>query len=126
MSDLLESLQQESNVSKPKHVAIIMDGNGRWGLRQKRSRVFGLQAGFETVRKIITASRKLDLGSLTLFAFSTENWSRPQKEVDFIMTLLMRALKKEAKMIGQFNIVMLDLSTHDQNHRCCCYLINFI
>jgi undecaprenyl diphosphate synthase len=70
------------------HVAIIMDGNGRWGIKHKRSRNAGHKAGLNTVEKIIKASIKNKIGFLTLFAFSTENWKRPKKEINFLFNLL--------------------------------------
>ena len=70
------------------HVAIIMDGNGRWGLKYKRSRNAGHKAGLKTVEKIIKATIKNKISFLTLFAFSTENWKRPKKEINYLFTLL--------------------------------------
>lgn len=78
-----------------KHIAIIMDGNGRWATRRKRPRTFGHQAGAKTVKSTIETSVKLGVPHLTLFAFSSENWSRPEKEVQKLMDLFMRSLKKE-------------------------------
>ena len=71
-----------------KHVAIIMDGNGGWGLKHKNSRNAGHQAGLKTVEKIIKESIKHKVKFLTLYAFSTENWRRPKKEIDFLFSLL--------------------------------------
>ena len=70
------------------HVAIIMDGNGRWGLRYKNSRNAGHKAGLNTVEKIIKVTIKNKIKFLTLYAFSTENWKRPKKEIDFLFNLL--------------------------------------
>jgi len=70
------------------HVAIIMDGNGRWGLKYKNSRNAGHKAGLKTVEKIIKESIKNKIGHLTLFAFSTENWKRPKKEINYLFSLL--------------------------------------
>ncbi len=78
-----------------KHIAIIMDGNGRWATRRKRPRTFGHQAGVKSVRAVIEACVKNGVPHLTLFAFSSENWSRPPKEVQRLMELFMRSLKKE-------------------------------
>jgi undecaprenyl diphosphate synthase len=80
---------------KLKHIAIIMDGNGRWATRRKRPRTFGHRAGSKSVRKVIEACVKLGIPHLTLFAFSSENWSRPAKEVQRLMDLFMRSLTKE-------------------------------
>ena len=71
-----------------RHVAIIMDGNGRWGLKYKKSRNSGHKAGLNTVEKIIKETIKNKINFLTLFAFSTENWKRPKKEVNFLFNLL--------------------------------------
>jgi len=70
------------------HVAIIMDGNGRWGIKHKKTRNAGHKAGLDTVEKIIKASIKNKIKFLTLYAFSTENWKRPKKEIDFLFNLL--------------------------------------
>jgi undecaprenyl diphosphate synthase len=71
-----------------KHVAIIMDGNGRWGIKHKKSRNLGHKEGLKTVEKIIKASIKNKIKYLTLYAFSTENWKRPKKEINFLFNLL--------------------------------------
>ena len=72
----------------PKHVAIIMDGNGRWGLKNKKSRNLGHRAGLKTVEKIIKSTIKNNIKYLTLYAFSTENWKRPYLEIKFLLNLL--------------------------------------
>ena len=72
----------------PEHVAIIMDGNGRWGLKKKKSRNYGHKKGLETVEKIIEAAVYKKIKYLTLFVFSTENWKRPVKEVNHLIRLL--------------------------------------
>lgn len=79
----------------PYHVAIIMDGNGRWAKKKLMNRVFGHEKGAETVREIITACRELEIRILTLYAFSTENWSRPEKEVNTLMKLLKKFVQSE-------------------------------
>ena len=84
-------------MTTPKHVAIIMDGNGRWGLKKKNSRKYGHQKGVETVKKIIRASIKEKLNFLTLYAFSTENWKRPISEIKFILSLLKKYIFSEKK-----------------------------
>ena len=78
-----------------KHVAIIMDGNGRWGIRNKKSRNLGHRAGLTTVENIIRETIKNKIKYLTLFAFSTENWKRPKNEVNFLFNLLEEFLKKK-------------------------------
>jgi undecaprenyl diphosphate synthase len=79
----------------PRHVAIIMDGNGRWAKKRLLNRVKGHEKGVETVRTIVTACRELNIPILTLYAFSTENWQRPQNEINVLMYLLKSFLKKE-------------------------------
>ena len=88
----------------PKHVAIIMDGNGRWGLKKKKSRKYGHIQGIVALKKIITAASKKNIKYLTLYAFSTENWKRPQLEVKFLLKLLEKYLDKETKLLADRNI----------------------
>jgi len=86
----------------PRHVAIIMDGNGRWAKQHLLSRVKGHEKGAETVRAIVRSSREIGIEFLTLYAFSTENWQRPAKEVDALMRLLKRFLiDEEADLVAQ-------------------------
>ena len=80
-----------------KHVAIIMDGNGRWGLKNKNSRNLGHREGLKTVEKIIKVTIKKKIKFLTLYAFSTENWKRPKKEINFLFGLLENYLVKKTK-----------------------------
>ena len=87
-----------------KHVAIIMDGNGRWGLKHKNSRNAGHKAGLNTVEKIIKETIKNKIGYLTLFAFSTENWKRPKKEIDYLFNLLENFLSKRILDLHKQNI----------------------
>jgi undecaprenyl diphosphate synthase len=87
-----------------KHVAIIMDGNGRWGLKHKKSRNAGHKAGLETVEKIIKETIKNKISFLTLFAFSTENWKRPKKEINYLFNLLVVFLKKRLNELHKQNI----------------------
>jgi len=85
-----------------KHVAIIMDGNGRWGLKKKKSRNFGHIKGTEVVEKIIKESIKNKIKYLTLYTFSTENWKRPKKEIHFLMDLMSKYLEKNLnKLISE-------------------------
>ena len=86
------------------HVAIIMDGNGRWGLRNKNSRNAGHKAGLNTVEKIIKESIKNKIRFLTLYAFSTENWKRPQKEIKFLFRLLENFLKDKIEYLNKQKI----------------------
>ena len=82
-----------------KHVAIIMDGNGRWGLKHNKSRNYGHRAGLRTVEKIIKVSLRKKIPYLTLFAFSTENWRRPQKEINFLLKLLENFLQNKLNQL---------------------------
>jgi len=99
----LELLNEEELLSLvdrkqvPKHIAIIMDGNGRWARQRRLRRVFGHRQGVEAVRTVVKACRELDIAYLTLFAFSVENWSRPQDEINALMELLVDFLRKEKK-----------------------------
>ena len=86
------------------HVAIIMDGNGRWGLKHKKSRNAGHKAGLNTVEKIIKETIKNNIKFLTLYAFSTENWKRPKKEINFLFNLLENFLINRAEELHKQNI----------------------
>ena len=86
------------------HVAIIMDGNGRWGLKNKKSRNSGHKAGLNTVENIIKHTIKNNIKFLTLYAFSTENWKRPQKEISFLFNLLQNFLKKKTNKLNKNGI----------------------
>ena len=87
-----------------KHVAIIMDGNGRWGLKNKNSRNAGHKAGLNTVEKIIKETIKNNIKFLTLYAFSTENWKRPKKEINFLFNLLESFLKEKIEDLNKQKI----------------------
>ena len=87
-----------------KHVAIIMDGNGRWGLKYKNSRNAGHKAGLRTVEKIIKETIRHKVKFLTLYAFSTENWRRPKKEIDFLFSLLETFLTNRIEELHNQNI----------------------
>lgn len=97
----------ESELDKtklPAHVAIIMDGNGRWAKKRLANRVKGHEQGMEVVREIVRACREIGISVLTLYAFSTENWQRPKMEVTALMTLLKRFLKSELQEMQENNI----------------------
>ena len=91
-------------MNSPKHVAIIMDGNGRWGLKKKKSRNYGHKKGIETVESIIAASIEEKIKYLTLFVFSTENWRRPVNEIKYLFQLLEVYLEKKIKNLQKKNI----------------------
>ena len=86
------------------HVAIIMDGNGRWGIKNKNSRNAGHKAGLKTVELIIKNSIDHKIKFLTLYAFSTENWKRPKKEINYLFSLLENFLKNKLINFDKYNI----------------------
>jgi undecaprenyl diphosphate synthase len=88
----------------PRHVAIIMDGNGRWAAQRSQPRIAGHRAGVEAVRAAVDTGARLGLGALTLYAFSTENWKRPRYEIDALMRMLRRYLRLELDEIDRQNI----------------------
>ncbi len=98
----------DNKVSKqiPAHIAIIMDGNGRWANHRGKHRHLGHQAGFRTTRNVVEACVRRKIQVLTLFAFSSENWKRPKQEVGLLMDLFMRALKSEVSKLHDNNVCM--------------------
>ncbi len=92
------------NVDLPRHVAAIMDGNGRWAKKRLMPRSFGHRAGVEALRGVITMSSDVGIEVLTLYAFSTENWARPKDEVSVLMDLLVEFLTKELKELHENNV----------------------
>ena len=88
----------------PNHIAIIMDGNGRWAKANGKNRLFGHRNGVKAVQKTVEESTRLGVKHLTLYAFSTENWKRPQKEINTLMNLLVKSLKKELEQMLQNDI----------------------
>ncbi len=88
----------------PRHIAIIMDGNGRWAKQRFLPRVMGHQRGVETLREVVRACRELGVGYLTVFAFSSENWRRPADEVSFLMSLFLKMLEREVANLHENNI----------------------
>ena len=99
------NLRDQVDINKiPNHIAIIMDGNGRWAKRQGLVRVLGHESGTKAVREAVEACAELGIKHLTLYAFSTENWNRPKLEVQTLMKLLVKSLKKEIKTLQDNNI----------------------
>lgn len=98
----------------PKHLAIIMDGNGRWAKKKGMLRVFGHENGTKSVRETVEACAKLGIENLTLYAFSTENWNRPKLEVDTLMKLLVTSLKKELPTLQNNNIKLNTIGNTSQ------------
>jgi undecaprenyl diphosphate synthase len=98
----------------PRHVAIIMDGNGRWAKKRNLPRIMGHKAGSESVKKIVTTAREINLPVLTLYAFSTENWKRPTLEVQGLMTLLKTYLRSELQNMLENDISLRCLGDIDK------------
>ncbi|MCU0362327.1 MAG: isoprenyl transferase [Bacteroidales bacterium] len=104
----------------PSHVAVIMDGNGRWAKQRGLDRVFGHQAGVEALRKVVEAASEAGIGHLTLYAFSTENWGRPDDEVAALMGLMVQSLNNETETLLRNNIslrVIGDIDRLDEGLR---------
>jgi undecaprenyl diphosphate synthase len=101
MQDLKEKIDLKN---LPSHIAIIMDGNGRWAKEQGQDRLFGHYNGVESVRNIVEGCAELGVGYLTLYAFSTENWDRPEDEVNGLMELLVDTIRKEVETLNKNNI----------------------
>ena len=99
---LAESINKDN---LPKHLAIIMDGNGRWAKQKGLLRAFGHENGTKSVRTVVETSAKLGIENLTLYAFSTENWNRPKLEVDLLMELLINSLKNELKTLQELSLI---------------------
>jgi undecaprenyl diphosphate synthase len=91
-------------LKRPRHVAIIMDGNGRWAKRRHLPRMLGHQEGVKAVRKVIKLCGEMRIEALTLFAFSSENWQRPEQEVNYLMTLFLNTLKNEIDKLTKNNV----------------------
>jgi len=98
----------------PQHVAIIMDGNGRWAKKKKLPRTFGHQKGIERVKGVIREAKSLGIKILTLFAFSTENWSRPKQEVEFLFSYLRNFLRKEREKLVKDGIRLRVIGRRDR------------
>ena len=96
------------------HVAIIMDGNGRWGIKHKKSRNAGHKAGLNTVEKIIKETIQQNIKYLTLYVFSTENWKRPKKEINYLFNLLEDFLTKKINLLNKQNITDKHISIVDE------------
>jgi undecaprenyl diphosphate synthase len=103
-SDLSALIEQVKSKPLPQHVAIIMDGNGRWATRRGLPRVAGHRQGVEALREVIRTSDELGIKYLTLYAFSTENWKRPAAEIDALMSLLVEYLRKEIRELNSNNV----------------------
>lgn len=103
----MEALKQQIDLSRlPRHIAIIMDGNGRWAQEQGQDRLYGHFHGVESVRNIVEGCAELGVEFLTLYAFSTENWDRPDYEVNGLMELLVDTIRRETETLNKNNIRM--------------------
>ncbi len=101
----MQSLREQINLQRlPHHIAIIMDGNGRWAQEKGQDRLYGHFHGVESVRNIVEGCAELGVGYLTLYAFSTENWDRPEYEVSGLMELLVDTIRKETETLNKNNI----------------------
>jgi undecaprenyl diphosphate synthase len=103
----------------PKHVAIIMDGNGRWAKERGRDRLFGHQHGVISVRDVVEGCAEVGVKFLTLYAFSTENWSRPENEVNGLMELLVATIRKEAETLNKNGVRLHVIGDWDSLPKAC-------
>jgi undecaprenyl diphosphate synthase len=109
----MSDLSKIDLANTPNHVAIIMDGNGRWAKKQGQMRLYGHNFGVESIRETLKAARELKVKYLTLYAFSTENWSRPKEEVDGLMDLLVRSLSNEIKELSDSGVKLITIGDLD-------------
>ena len=108
------NLQEFDSDELPQHIAVIMDGNGRWAQQRGKNRLRGHEAGAKAVRKTVEAAAKLGIKHLTLYAFSTENWNRPKTEVSTLMSLLVRNLRHELRLMTKNNIRLSAIGSLDK------------
>ncbi len=99
-----DNLSSSNPLSIPRHIAVVMDGNGRWAKQRNKPRTLGHKAGVDALRKTIETCVRLEVEVLTVFAFSSENWLRPAKEVDLLMRLFLTTLKRQSKKLQKNNI----------------------
>ncbi len=110
----LNTKKGENDIKIPTHVAIIMDGNGRWARLRGKNRIYGHKKGVETVRKIVKYSSKIGVKYLTLFTFSTENWDRPKREVNSLMKMFSMLLKQELPELYKNNVKVYFIGRKDK------------
>jgi undecaprenyl diphosphate synthase len=96
----------DTTITNPKHIAIIMDGNGRWARSKGLPRTLGHKKGMDCVRSTVEACSEKNIEALTLFAFSTENWRRPEKEVGYLMELFLLMMRNEVKKLHKNNVIL--------------------
>ena len=99
-------MASDTQTEFPAHIAIVMDGNGRWAQQRSRPRTMGHQAGLKALRRVVEHCGRIGVRELTVFAFSSENWNRPEKEVSRLMDLFMRALDREANELHQNGVAI--------------------
>lgn len=116
---MLNLKDQIKSDNLPEHVAIIMDGNGRWARQRGEVRTFGHENGVLAVREATEAAAELGISFLTLYAFSTENWNRPKEEVDALMSLLVRTINQETETLNKNNIRLWAIGDLDSLHAEC-------
>jgi undecaprenyl diphosphate synthase len=121
MTDLIENIIPEKI---PKHIAIIMDGNGRWANEKGQDRLFGHVSGVESVRETVKTGIELGVSYLTLYAFSTENWKRPKEEVDGIMDLLITSIANETEEFNNNGVRLLTIGEINELPKQCATSIN--
>ncbi|MEI6852934.1 MAG: isoprenyl transferase [Bacteroidota bacterium] len=113
-------MKEKINPQKlPQHVAIIMDGNGRWAKKRGALRIFGHQHGVTAVRETVEAAAEIGIKYLTMYAFSTENWNRPKFEVDALMDLLVRTINNETETLKKNNIRLIAIGNIESLHKDC-------
>ncbi len=106
----MTTIKSHINISKlPQHIAVIMDGNGRWAKQNNQPRIFGHKSGVKAVRAITEAAAEIGISYLTLYAFSTENWNRPRLEVNALMMLLVETIKSEVKTLLKNNVRLVTI-----------------
>lgn len=109
------SLLEKINKKKiPTHIAIIMDGNGRWAIERGLDRAYGHQEGVVSVRRVVEAATKSGVSFLTIYAFSTENWNRPDEEVDALMELMVQAIVKETPDLIKNGVRLLSIGDYER------------
>lgn len=121
MTDLIENIIPEKI---PKHIAIIMDGNGRWANEKGQDRLFGHVSGVESVRETVKTGIELGVSYLTLYAFSTENWKRPKEEVDGIMDLLITSIANETEELNKNGVRLLTIGEINELPKQCATSLN--
>lgn len=111
MSDDIQALPVESG-RRPRHIAIVMDGNGRWAQQRSLPRTAGHREGAKAVRRVVEACVERDIAVLTLFAFSSENWCRPRREVEILMNLFLTTLRGEIRRLDIANVRLRFIGDH--------------